>query len=102
MTCKRAQGFLATRKVTLAEEVDAKRAPIDAAGALRLLKGARHLYAARRKTVVHLDLVKDAPSRAELLALVLGPTGNLRAPTIRRGDTIIVGFDEATFARSFG
>ncbi len=30
---------------------------------------------------------------------VLGPTGNLRAPTIRVGRTLLVGFDEDTYAR---
>ncbi len=33
---------------------------------------------------------------------MLGPTGNLRAPTIRRGKTLIVGFNEEVFAREFG
>jgi len=28
---------------------------------------------------------------------MLGPTGNLRAPTIRRGQTVLVGFDEEAF-----
>jgi hypothetical protein len=30
---------------------------------------------------------------------LLGPTGNLRAPTLRIGRTLLVGFDEATYAR---
>ena len=29
---------------------------------------------------------------------MLGPTGNLRAPTIRKGKTVIVGFNEEVFA----
>jgi len=28
---------------------------------------------------------------------MLGPTGNLRAPTLRVGTTVLVGFDEATY-----
>jgi hypothetical protein len=32
---------------------------------------------------------------------MLGPTGNLRAPTIRRGKTVVVGFDQDTFERLF-
>ena len=31
-----------------------------------------------------------------------GPTGNLRAPTLRKGRTLIVGFDEATDKREHG
>jgi hypothetical protein len=47
--------------------------------------------------VVHIDLKKDRPTADQLRAVLLGPTGNLRAPTLRRGKTLIVGFDEATY-----
>ncbi|HVS66894.1 MAG TPA: hypothetical protein VMT85_25685 [Thermoanaerobaculia bacterium] len=30
----------------------------------------------------------------EAIDALLGPTGNLRAPTVRVGDTLLVGFDE--------
>jgi hypothetical protein len=30
---------------------------------------------------------------------MLGPTGNLRAPTIRRGKTVLVGFDDEAYSR---
>jgi hypothetical protein len=33
---------------------------------------------------------------------MLGPTGNLRAPTIRIGKTCLVGFNEDIFAREMG
>ena len=39
----------------------------------------------------------DPPGQAELLKHMLGPTGNLRAPTIRVGKTVLVGFDEETY-----
>ncbi len=29
---------------------------------------------------------------------MLGPTGNLRAPTLRKGKTVLVGFNEDVFA----
>jgi hypothetical protein len=49
--------------------------------------------------VVHLDLKTDKPDAATLKGLLLGPTGNLRAPTLRKGRTLVVGFDEATYAK---
>ena len=52
---------------------------------------------AKGAKVVHLDLKKDRPERATLLGLLLGPSGNLRAPTLRRGRTLLVGFDESTY-----
>jgi len=33
---------------------------------------------------------------------MLGPTGNLRAPTLRSGKLVLVGFDEEIFARELG
>ena len=60
------------------------------------------LYVAKGKKIVHLDLKHEKPPRAELLGLLLGPTGNLRAPTLRKGRALIVGFDEATYKRLLG
>ncbi len=33
----------------------------------------------------------------ELVDAMLGPTGNLRAPTVRRGKVVLVGFNEEVF-----
>jgi arsenate reductase-like glutaredoxin family protein len=99
MTCAKTQGFLAKRKVAVAAQADAKKATIKGAAALKVLDGVEQLYVAKGTRVVHLDLKHAPPPRAELLALLLGPTGNLRAPTLRKGRTLIVGFDEATYER---
>lgn len=40
---------------------------------------------------------KDAPDDAVLTAHLLGPTGNLRAPTMRLGKTLLVGFSEDAY-----
>lgn len=69
---------------------------------MQLLKGVNELYAAKGKKVVHVNLKKDSPTEAELMKLVLGPTGNLRAPTIRKGKTLMVGFNEETYEKLFG
>jgi hypothetical protein len=97
MTCAKTQGFLARHKVTVGTQADAKKATVKGDAALGILKGVDELYVAKGKRVVHVDLRHDKPPRAELLALLLGPTGNLRAPTLRKGRTLIVGFDEATY-----
>jgi len=60
------------------------------------------VYVARGKKIVHLDLKREKPPRAELLGLLLGPTGNLRAPTLRKGRKLIVGFDEDTYKKLLG
>jgi arsenate reductase-like glutaredoxin family protein len=102
MTCAKTQGFLARHKVTVTAQTDAKKATIKGDGALAVLEGVDEIYAAKGKQVVHVDLERGTPSRAELLGVLLGPTGNLRAPTLRKGRTLIVGFDEATYQRLLG
>jgi arsenate reductase-like glutaredoxin family protein len=97
MTCAKTQGFLARHKVTVTAQADAKKATIKGDAALSVLKDVDELYVAKGKRVVHVDLRRDKPPRAELLSLLLGPTGNLRAPTLRKRRTLIVGFDEATY-----
>ena len=82
--------------------MDAKKQTITGGHALGVLAKVDELYVARGKRVVHVDLRKDKPDRATLLGLLLGPTGNLRAPTIRKGRTLLVGFDEATYRQVLG
>lgn len=82
--------------------MDARKATLKAKEALALVRGVDEVYAAKGTRVVHVDLRREKPDEPTLRALLLGPTGNLRAPTLRRGRTLIVGFDEATYARLLG
>jgi len=76
--------------------VDAKKARLGRAEALKLAKSAARVIVARGKAVVTFNM-KTPPSDAELLKAILGPTGNLRAPTVRIGKTLLVGFNEELF-----
>ena len=80
--------------------VDAKKQTITGDQALKALTGVDQLYVIKGKRVVHVDLGRGRPDRAALLKLLLGPTGNLRAPTLRKGRTLVVGFDEATYRQA--
>ena len=71
--------------MTVADQTDAKKATIKGEAALGALEDVDELYIAKGKKIVHLDLKREKPPRAELLGLPLGPTGNLRAPTLRKG-----------------
>lgn len=59
------------------------------------------MIVAKGKTVVEFDMRKSPPDDATLLAAILGPTGNLRAPTIRKRKTLLVGFSEEAFTATF-
>jgi hypothetical protein len=39
---------------------------------------------------------------AQIVAAMLGPTGNLRAPTIQVGKTVVVGFHDEVYQEIFG
>ena len=83
------------------EEVNAKKTTLKREDALALVKKVSKIYAAKGKKVVYFDLKKDKPSDDELANVLLGPTGNLRAPALRRGKTLVVGFDEGTYQKVF-
>ena len=99
MTCGKTQGFLAQKKVETVELVDAKKTRLGLLDAREMLKGADVLIAARGKEVERLDLEAERPDKATVERLMLGPTGNLRAPTLRVGRTLVVGFDEETYRK---
>lgn len=79
------------------QTVNAKKDTYGKPQAVELLSAASDLYVAKGKKMVHVNLKKDPPSQSELLKLVLGPTGNLRAPTLRSGKKLIVGFNEQMY-----
>ena len=56
---------------------------------------------AKGKKLVTFDM-KTPPDDDTLAAHLLGPTGNLRAPTFRRGTMLVVGFSEEAYRKVFG
>jgi arsenate reductase-like glutaredoxin family protein len=68
---------------------------LGAADALALARKAKKVVATRGKQVVTLD---RTASDDELLAVLLGPTGNLRAPAAVVGDSLLVGFSPDVYA----
>ena len=60
--------------------MDARKERLGEREALALAAAADDLYSVKGKKVTHLALKDDKPDRATVLAAMLGPTGNLRAP----------------------
>ncbi len=60
-----------------------------------LAKAASKIYVAKGKK---LDEFKGGKADAKTVAAMLGPTGNLRAPCIRIGKSVIVGFNDELYA----
>ncbi len=65
-----------------------------------LLNGASRLIVAKGKKVS--EFSGGARASAGAVQAMLGPTGNLRAPTARVGKTLLVGFNEAAYSSVLG
>lgn len=61
--------------------------------ALKLAKGSAKVIVTRGKALLTFDMIKNPPKDDELLAAILGPTGNLRAPAMQVGKTLLIGFN---------
>jgi hypothetical protein len=57
---------------------------------------------AKGKKVVTIDMKAAPPDDDTLATHMLGPTGNLRAPTIKHGSTVLVGFSEEAYQDVLG
>jgi arsenate reductase-like glutaredoxin family protein len=101
-TCKKAQSYLGQVSIPVTETVDAAKVRFNSAEALRLLDGIDTFIAMKGVRVVRFDLKNERPGDEVLLAHLMGPTGNLRAPTARVGKTLMVGFNEATYREQLG
>jgi hypothetical protein len=86
--------------VPVTETVDARKVRYGGTEVLALLDGIDTVIVTRGKTVVTCFLNKEwaeRPDDADLVALLTGPSGNLRAPTARVRRTLIVGFNEEVY-----
>jgi len=89
------RGFLAREQVEH-RFLDVRKAPIDRAGTLALLRAHREAVATRGAKLVRIEV--GGATDEELCKLFLGREGSLRAPTVSNGRLILGGFDEATLA----
>lgn len=103
MSCKRAEEFLRQRDIEAAEVRSATRNPVLREQVPALLEDIREVVVARGRRYDRFDL--SAPgasaeaaerivgSSKSLVDLLLGRSGKLRAPTMRVGQTLLVGFN---------
>ncbi len=65
---------------------------------LGVLEGVSDLYVARGKKIVHVDLNAARPADEDLVGLLCSRFGKLRAPTMRSGDRLLVGYNAEMLA----
>ena len=68
--------------------------------AVALARQCDTVIVARGKKAATFDVSADLGD--EMVDAMLGPTGNLRAPTVRSGKTLLVGFNEERYAAVLG
>jgi hypothetical protein len=80
--------------------VHAGKQKISPTEAVKLARSVRHVFVAKGKKVLHFDMQDNPPADTELKTHLIGPSGNLRAPTVRAGDRLFVGFNPDEYAAS--
>ena len=97
-TCVKASKFLDANSIQITEEVSASK-KLGETEAKNLLNKASKIMIFKGKNI-HSFTIKDE-SKTSITPLMLGPTGNLRAPTIIYKNLLIVGFNEDKFSEIF-
>jgi hypothetical protein len=69
---------------------------------LALARSVRTVVAARGTKVMTFDMSAAPPGDDTLAFYLLGHTGHLKAPTVRVGDTLLVGCIEEAYRRLLG
>ena len=82
--------------------MNAKKDRLGADDALALAQAVNVIHSMRGTRVTTLNLRTDSVNDELLKKLMVGPTGNLRAPVLRKGKTLVVGFNEQVYQDLFG
>ncbi|MBM4205362.1 MAG: hypothetical protein FJ194_14620 [Gammaproteobacteria bacterium] len=90
---------MASHQLTVRETVSASR-KLNADHARELLSGMNTLIVAKGKKSETWSLRSGITD--EMVQAMLGPTGNLRAPTLKSGKTLMVGFGEEVWSKILG
>jgi len=98
MSCTRASRFLDANGIEAKQVVPASR-KLARKEAEDLAREASRVIVAKGKKISEFAGGKVGK---DVIAAMLGPTGNLRAPTIRKGRTVVVGFHPEVFEEVFG
>ena len=76
-------------------EVDAKKEAFPGEAAWQVIVGAEKVYVAAGKKII--EFTPASADKELMLKKITGPSGNLRAPTLRRGKTFYIGFHQEMY-----
>lgn len=83
----------------MAEQSDARKEKIGADAAWEMFREYKTIRVGKGKKYVEFSPTEE--NREAILKAALGRTGNLRAPTLKMGDKLMVGFNDDMYDRFF-
>jgi hypothetical protein len=86
--------------VDIQVEENARKLRVERDAAWEKLASARRILTARGKSVKEWDPRRD--DKEAILKSAIGPSGNLRAPTLQVGDVILIGFNQDMYQAYLG
>lgn len=98
-TCGKTKDYLEQNGTQVKTEVNAIKERYDQERALSLLRESSSLFVTKGQKYHEINLKKTDFTEKELLKMIMGPTGNLRAPTMKVGKKLIVGFNEEMYQK---
>ena len=94
-TCKKAQEALDAKKIVIEKITEARKEKYDAESAWEVVRTAKKIITAKGKKVQSWNPQED--DKASILKQLMGPSGNLRAPTLHFKDMFIIGFNSELY-----
>ena len=76
--------------------MDARKVALQPNDVIKLFGEINEIHVCRGQKIHRLELNKEKLGAAST-AMLLGPSGKLRAPTLKHGKILIVGFNEACY-----
>lgn len=88
------------KNVSIVKEVDAKKQTYPGEAAWQVIADAEKVYVAAGKKILEFD--PAGADKEAMLKKMTGPSGNLRAPTLRQGKVFYIGFHPEMYAKIVG
>ena len=95
----RASKFIEAHSIKIRESVSASK-KLHAADAKAIARESKTMVVMKGKKITHFKVGDETTEEA--VTAMLGNTGNMRAPLIRAGNLVLVGFNEEIYGEHFG
>ncbi|MBU0908240.1 MAG: hypothetical protein KKA54_09500 [Proteobacteria bacterium] len=99
-SCQKAQESLGRTKIQIKKEVNARQEPLEAQKTWDLLADSNKILIASGNKIREYSPGPD--KKEEILKIVLGRSGTLRAPTLKIGNTFYIGYSNEMYDELVG